>query len=192
MTGESQGDDESVYAEPGPGIARALAGDEALHDRARDRQCQPAADHRVDANDPAPGIDKRPPRVAGAQGDVGLEPVSRAWTFEGGRLAGGHDDAGRGRAAGSRRVPDCNRNLTRPHRAGIAEAGSRQVISGDLDDRQVAVGVAGGDDTGELAPIVEDDIDPIITDHVSIGDDDAVGAPDDTGAMASALSDEND
>jgi hypothetical protein len=192
MTGESQGDDEAVYAEPGPGITRPLAGDETLHRRARDRQCQPAADHGVDADDPAPGIDEWPPRVSGAQGDVGLEPVSRAWTFKGGRLAGGDDDAGRGRAAGSRRVPDRNGNLTGPHGAGIAEAGGRQVISGDLDDRQVAVGMAGGDDTGELAPVVEDDVDPVIADDMSIGDDDAVGAPDDAGAMASALSDEND
>ena len=92
----------------------------------------------------------------------------------------------------SRRVTDRNRDLTRPHGAGIAEAGGGQTIGGDLDDRQVAVGVAGGDDTGELAAVVEDDVDAIVADDVTIGDDDAVGAPDDTGAVASALTDEND
>src|SRR5215210_3808653 len=112
MTGEPQRDDESVYAKPGARIARALAGNEPLHGRARDRQCQASADHSVDADDPAAGIDEWSARVTGTQGDVGLEPISSARTFEGGGLASGDDDAGRSRAARSRRMPDRNRDLT--------------------------------------------------------------------------------
>jgi hypothetical protein len=192
VTGEPQRDDESVNAEPGAGIARALAGDEALHGGAWNRQCQAAADHRVDADDPAAGIDKGTARVTGAQGDVGLEPVPGARTFEGSGLASGDDDAGRGRTSRSWRVSDRNRDLTRSHGAGIGEAGGGQAIGSDLEDRQVAVGVTGGDDTGELATVVKDDVDAIVPDYVTIGYDDAVGAPDDTGAMASAMTDEND
>jgi hypothetical protein len=107
-------------------------------------------------------------------------------------LASGDDDAGRGRTSRSWRVSDRNGDLTRSHGAGIGEAGGRQAIGGDLDDRQVAVGMTGGDDTGELATVVKDDVDAIVPDYVTIGYDDAVGAPDDTGAMASAMTDEND
>ena len=181
-----------MEAEPGARVAGALAGDEPLHGRAGNRQCQAAADHRVDADDPAAGIDQRASRVAGTQGHVGLEPVSGARTFEGGGLAGGDDDAGRGRAARSRRVTDRDGDLTRSHGAGIAEASGGQIIGGDLDDSEIAVGVAGGDDAGELATVVEDDVDAIVPDDVTIGDDDAIGAPDDTGAVASALADEDD
>jgi hypothetical protein len=52
--------------------------------------------------------------------------------------------------------------------------------------------VAGGDDSGEFAAIIEDDIDAIVPDDVTVCHDDAIGAPDDTGAVATALADEHD
>ena len=52
--------------------------------------------------------------------------------------------------------------------------------------------MAGGDDAGELATVIEDDVDAIVPDDVTIGDDDAIRAPDDTGAVASTLTDEHD
>jgi hypothetical protein len=132
------------------------------------------------------------PPVAGAEGDIGLEPVSRARTLKGRGLSGGDHDAGRGGATRSRWVPDGNCDLTWPHSTGVAKARGRKTIGGDLNDGEVAVGVAGGDDTGEFATVVKDDVDAIVSNDVTIGDDDAVGAPDDTGAMASALTDEDD
>ena len=139
-----------------------------------------------------PGHRRAGPRVAWAQRDVGLEPVPGARSFERGGLSGGDDDAGGRRTAQSRRVTDRNGDLTGSYGAGIAEAGGGQTIGGDLDDRQITVGVAGGDDAGELATVVEDDVDAIVPDDVTVGDDDTVGAPDDTGAVAAALTDEDD
>ena len=61
-----------------------------------------------------------------------------------------------------------------------------------MSDGEIAVGVSGGDDAGELATVVEDNIDAIVPDDVTVCDDDTVGAPDDTGAVAAALTDEDD
>ena len=105
---------------------------------------------------------------------------------------GRDNDAGSRRTPQTGRVPDRDGNLTGSYGAGIAEAGGGQTIGGDLDDGEIAVRVAGGDDPGELAAVVEDDVDAVVSEDVTIGDDDAIGAPDDTGTVTSALADEHD
>ena len=99
MTGKSQRDDSPCMPSQARWIAGALAGDETLDGRARDRQGQTAADHRVDADDAAASIDEWAAGVTGAQRHVGLQPISSARAFKGGGLAGGDHDTGCGRAA---------------------------------------------------------------------------------------------
>src|SRR3712207_1695385 len=88
-------------------------------------------------------------------------------------------------------MSDRDGDLARADGAGITEPRGRQTISGNLDDRKIAVGMAAGDDPGELAPVVENDVRPIVADDVPVRDDDAVRAPDNPGAVASTLTDEN-
>ena len=174
------------------GVSGPLAGDEALDRRAGNRQGQPAADHRVNADNSAVSIDEWATGVSGPEGNVGLEPISGLRTFERSCLTGRDDDTGGCGAAKPGRVADSDGYLSRSHGTGIPKPGSRQIIGGDLDHRKIAIGVARGHDTGELAPVVENDVYPIIPDDVPVRDHDAIRAPDNSSAVASALADEND
>ena len=118
--------------------------------------------------------------------------VAHAGAALGRRLTGRDHDPGRNRIAIAERVPDCDRDLSRPHGAGIANFRRGQAVGGDLDHRQIAVRVVRGDDPGVLATVRQHDVDLLaVTDDVRIGDDLSVGAPDYAGAVATAAVDQH-
>src|SRR5215207_10463919 len=125
-------------------VSWTLAGDKALHRRTGNRQGQAPANHGVDTDDAAVGVNEWAPGVSGSQSYVSLEPVSGTRPFERSRLTGGDDDAGGRGAAEPRRMSDGDGNLPWAHCAGITEPRRRQPVNGDLDDREIPIGVAGG------------------------------------------------
>ena len=150
-----------------------------------------AGDRRVDPDDLAPDAHQRPSRVARVDRRVGLDEVLDAPLAGAGQAAqrpslGAHD-AGRD-GEGERlaqRVADGEDELAHARVVAVAERHGREVGGGDLEHRDVGVGI-GAHHLGPELPAVEQAHRHLLgaLDHVVVGEDVAVGGDHEPGAAA--------
>jgi hypothetical protein len=143
---------------------------------------RPLATHGVDAHHFAPGLGERSSGIAGREADVANHPrLSAVGTF--------HfvNDARADRADEAQRIADGNHEFAGAERRRIAVHRDGEVGGFDLQRGQIATAVMLQDARGELAAVPEIDARRMAADDVSVGDNHAVGGPNDprSGALAS-------
>lgn len=138
-----------------------------------------AVDLRVDADDIATQVEQRPARIAGIEGDVGLDEGNVAAVRQQASL--GADDADRHAVLEAERRADRGHPIARFHGVGIAGPHSLQPAGGDLEQGHVGIWI-GANEPGRIFALVGQ-LDPDRVgagNHMRIGQDIAIGADDET------------
>ncbi len=141
-------------------------------------------DRRIDAHEPAPGVDQRAAGIAGVDGGVGLneEPVV-VDADVGARQR--RDDALRHALADAEGIAERDDEIADLYRVGIAERdGRKRGVALDLEHRQIGAGIVEHDGRRIFALVGERDLHVgHAGDDVVVGDDEAAGIDDDAGAQ---------
>lgn len=141
-------------------------------------------DLRIDADHLAAGIKQRAARVAGVDGDVGLDERHGAVVGQGPAL--GADDAGRHGVFETKGRANRQHPLADLQFAGFAQGHDRQVAGRNPQHGDVGPRIGAQHLGAEFAPVGQLDRDFAgIAHHVCIGQDDAVAAHDEAGALSS-------
>jgi hypothetical protein len=148
------------------------------------RKSHAARDHRVDSNDSAVRVGKRPTRIARSEANAGLHPTLGA---EAADRTDGMDYA-RGKGADkTERVANGNHKLAGTDPSGIRGGRRGQAGCVDVQRREIAVQIACRDCGFEFAAIPELHADRRTARHVRVGDNETVTGPDHAGT-ATAVS----
>src|SRR5258706_5273809 len=154
-------------------------------DRDRERNALIAAgareDHRVDADDLALHVEQRTARIARIDRDVRLQERHEVGAGDVALL--GAEDTGCHRRLQPERLPDRDDPFADLHLVRIADAGARQILRLDLDQRRVGAAIRADHFRAELALVGQLHAHFVgIVDDMMIGDDVAVVADDEAGA----------
>ena len=88
-------------------------------------------------------------------------------------------------------MPEREHKLAGADPVRIRGAGSGEPGRVNPEQRQVSLGVTGDHPAGEFPPVRQPDGELITPGHVAIGDDDAVFPPDDSGATATPVANDD-
>jgi len=148
----------------------------------------------VDADHAAVGRNQRAARIAGVEGGVGLDYIVDHAAGVGTQgAAEGADDSGGDGVLESVGIADGDGELADAERLGVAEsdggeAGSVIVEAVEADYGEVGGGVVPDEVCGAVAAVGERDFDSRgVVDDVAVGQDEAVGGEDESGAAAVAV-----